>query len=108
MGVVKISGTEAFKDAISGDHLVVVDFFAEWCGPCRMIAPMIEDLSKSPETTSKGVKFYKIDVDESTDVARDVGISAMPTFHGYKKGERVFEVIGANYPKLKEAILSNA
>ena len=64
----------------AGDKLVVVDFFATWCGPCRMIAPKLEAMSK----TYTDVIFLKVDVDEAEDVAQKYDISAMPTFKFFK------------------------
>uniref|UniRef100_A0A7N8YI91 Thioredoxin n=1 Tax=Mastacembelus armatus TaxID=205130 RepID=A0A7N8YI91_9TELE len=71
----------------AGDKLVVVDFSATWCGPCKKIAPEYEDLSKKPE--NKNVVFLKVDVDEAEDVSTDCGISCMPTFHFYKNGKKL-------------------
>lgn len=80
--------------------LVVVDFFAQWCGPCKKIAPYIEELSKE----FPAVSFLKVDVDELPDVAGAEGISAMPTFRFYKNGQKVDELVGASQQKLKELV----
>jgi len=84
----------------AGEKLVVVDFFATWCGPCKMIAPKIEEWSKSMDN----VVFLKVDVDDTDDVAQKYEISAMPTFKFFKNGEVVGEVMGANVDALKTAI----
>lgn len=84
--------------------LVVVDFFAQWCGPCKKIAPYIEELSKE----FPGVSFLKVDVDELPDVAGAEGISAMPTFRFYKNGQKVDELVGASQQKLKELVQKHA
>jgi thioredoxin 1 len=71
---------------------VLVDFWAEWCGPCRAIAPMVEELA----VEYKGkLKVVKIDVDESTDVASRYRIQSIPTLMVFKGGEEVERVIGA-------------
>ncbi|TGZ38585.1 Thioredoxin, partial [Temnothorax longispinosus] len=62
------------KDA--GNNLVIIDFFAVWCGPCKMIGPLIEELSKEMQD----VVFLKVDVDECEDIAAEYEISSMPTF----------------------------
>lgn len=103
MGVVEIEpqDMDAFKKLLAdaGDSLVVIDFFAEWCGPCKMIAPKIEAFSKE----YSNVIFYKMDVDKC-EVAEGLGISAMPTFRFYKNNEQVCEVVGASEAKIKENI----
>ncbi|KAF1965267.1 Cop c 2-like protein [Bimuria novae-zelandiae CBS 107.79] len=82
------------------DTLIVLDCFATWCGPCKMIAPQVVKFSdKYPDA-----RFYKIDVDEVPDVAQELGIRAMPTFVLFKNGERYKEVVGANPNALEKAI----
>jgi thioredoxin 1 len=102
-GTNKTSKSE-FDAAIHGsDKLVVVDAFAEWCGPCKVIAPKVHAWSE--EHTD--VDFVKFDVDESPDVAQELGIRAMPTFLFFKNGEKITEVVGVNPPALEAAIKGN-
>ncbi|KAF2796396.1 thioredoxin-domain-containing protein [Melanomma pulvis-pyrius CBS 109.77] len=82
------------------DTLVVLDCFATWCGPCKVIAPQVVKFSDNYPTA----RFYKLDVDEVPDVAQDLGIRAMPTFLLFKDGAKVAEVVGAN-PKALEAAI---
>jgi len=100
--VVAIKSKEEFdaklKDA--GNKLVVVDFFATWCGPCKMIAPKVEVMSN--EMTD--VVFLKVDVDENEEIATEYKVSAMPTFMFFKDGKKIDEFAGANENKLKELI----
>ncbi|SSD61107.1 probable Thioredoxin-2 [Saccharomycodes ludwigii] len=98
-----ISSAEQFSKAINADKLVVVDFFATWCGPCKMIAPMIEKFAQ--EYTQ--ADFYKVDVDELADVAAKAEVSAMPTFVFYKNGKEVTRVVGANPAAVKSTVASN-
>jgi len=84
----------------AGDKLVVIDFFATWCGPCKVIAPQIEDMDgKMPE-----VVFLKVDVDENEDAAQEYSISAMPTFIFVKKEAKIADMMGANADKLKAMV----
>ena len=69
----------------AGSKLVVVDFYATWCGPCKMIAPQVEAMDKEMDD----VVFLKVDVDEAEDVAQEYNITAMPTFVYLKDGKKV-------------------
>nr|XP_060618491.1 thioredoxin-like [Anolis sagrei ordinatus] len=80
--------------------LVVIDFSATWCGPCKMIKPFYHSLcEKYPD-----VMFYEIDVDDAQDVAAHCDVKCMPTFQFYKNKEKVHEFSGANKEKLEETI----
>ncbi|RAL52544.1 unnamed protein product [Cuscuta campestris] len=80
--------------------LIVVDFTASWCAPCRFIAPFLAELAKKlPD-----VVFLKVDVDELSDVARDWAIEAMPTFMFIKEGSIVDKVVGAKKEELQQTI----
>ena len=80
------------NEALKSDIPVVVDFWAEWCGPCRMIAPIIEELTD--EYNGK-VKVGKLDVDQNPQVAIKYGVRSIPTVLFFKGGEVVNSVIGA-------------
>jgi len=87
----------------AGGKLVVIDFFATWCGPCKMIAPHLEEMDK----TMDDVVFLKVDVDECEDIAAEYNITAMPTFIFLKNKAKVADLTGANIEKLKEIVNSN-
>jgi thioredoxin 1 len=88
---------EEFMEAINDDRLVVVDFYAQWCGPCKVIAPVVERLAVEYKDNAV---FYKVDVDEA-DREITVKVSAMPTFIFYRKGEQITLFQGANIQKLR-------
>ena len=86
----------------AGNALVVVDFYAEWCGPCQKLAPVLEELAaKAPAAK---VKFYKVDVDQSRELAAQKGIKSMPTINFYKAGQQVHQIIGGDKVALREQV----
>merc|ERR1712050_335294 len=99
--VQKVASAEEFNTAISGSELTVVDFFATWCGPCRMIAPYLEELSKD---YAGKVKFIKVDVDELEDLSAEQEVKAMPTFSFFKDGKKLESFAGANKDKIKNTV----
>ncbi|OCB89011.1 thioredoxin [Sanghuangporus baumii] len=100
-GVTPVEKLDEFKEIIKKDKYTVFDFWAVWCGPCRMISPIFEKLA---ETSGDEVEFYKVDVDTASDIAQEVGIKAMPTFMLFKNGEKVDDLLGAHPQKLQELI----
>jgi thioredoxin 1 len=93
------------NDVLKSDKPVLIDFWATWCGPCRMIAPIVEQLAAEYEGRAK---VGKIDVDENPDIARQYGVMSIPTLAVIKNGQVVSKVVGA-YPKPKIAeMLDNA
>lgn len=83
-----INGNE-FKDLVS-DGLVLIDFFAEWCGPCRMLAPVLEDFANE----ESGIEVYKVNVDNDPDLAREFQVSSIPTMILFKDGKQIEKKIG--------------
>ena len=80
------------SEVISSDLPVLVDFWAEWCAPCKMIAPIVEDLAV--EYDGK-VKFAKMDIDSNTNVPSSFGIRSIPTLLIFKDGGPVGQIVGA-------------
>ena len=80
------------QDVLKASGPVVVDFWAEWCGPCRMIAPALDEISKEMEGK---VKIVKLNVDENPGVASQLGIRSIPTLMVFKGGKQVATKTGA-------------
>ncbi|KAL8286512.1 hypothetical protein RQP46_004529 [Phenoliferia psychrophenolica] len=102
--VKQIESLAEFKELIGGDKVIVIDFWATWCGPCKVISPVFEKLADA----FPALGFYKVDVDTQEEIAAEVGIKAMPTFQFYKGGEKIGSVVGADPNKLKAAIALHA
>lgn len=88
----------------AGDLLVVVDFFATWCGPCKAIAPKLEEFQNK---YADKIVVVKVDVDECEDLAAQYNISSMPTFLFIKNKQVVTQFSGANADKLENHITQN-
>ncbi|KAI9821518.1 MAG: hypothetical protein M1826_000640 [Phylliscum demangeonii] len=100
MTVHNIVDASAFKKAVEDTNVMVVDCFATWCGPCKVIAPKLVAFSEEYQQAT----FFKVDVDEVPDLAKQLDVTAMPTFFIYKAGEKVATIVGANVVALKAAI----
>lgn len=83
---------EEFNRLIEKDKLVVVDFYADWCMPCRFVAPILEKLEKEFDGS---VEFAKVNVDENAELARMFNISAIPTLIFFHRGKIVNSFVGA-------------
>ena len=90
------------QQAAMNHQLVVIDFSATWCGPCKAIAPLFQELSQAYNNNK--VVFVKIDVDDNPETAAKYNVSAMPTFVFLKQGQVVDRLMGANPERLQELI----
>ena len=86
----ELTGT-TFQDFVNEHDLVVVDFWASWCGPCKLVAPVIEELDEEMDN----VAFGKVNVDENQDLARQYSIMSIPTLLVFKGGEMEDMLVGA-------------
>ena len=103
MAEIKITNENFENEVIKSDIPVLVDFYATWCGPCRMIAPFIEEISEEYEGR---VKVCKIDVDEASELAVAFGVSSIPTVMVFKNGEVSKKAVGYRTKKELEDMLA--
>ena len=92
MATVAVTDATFDAEVKNSDIPVVVDFWAEWCGPCKMVAPVLEELA---EEYSGQIKFTKVDVDTNHETAIHYGIRSIPTLLVFKGGKPVDQLIGA-------------
>jgi thioredoxin 1 len=85
-----LTNKENFATDVLSKDFVVVDFYADWCGPCRMILPFLEEIAS--ETS---VNIVKVNIDESPNIASDYNIMSIPTLAIFKRGEKVSVNVGA-------------
>lgn len=101
-GIVELTTASWDKEVVQANGLVMVDFWAVWCGPCRMVAPMVEELAKE---YAGSVKVGKLNTDENPDVASKYKIMGIPTIMFFKDGQKVEQIVGAvPKPQLKAKI----
>jgi thioredoxin 1 len=81
-----------FKETITQDKLVLVDFWAEWCGPCKALSPIIDELSQEMGET---MTIAKVDITENQDIAVEYGVRNIPTMLFFRNGEIVDKQVGA-------------
>jgi len=93
MGITQISDAKSWEvDVINSDIPVFVDFWAEWCGPCRMVGPVVEELASDYDGK---VKFVKVNVDEANELASKYNVFSIPTLILLNKGEIISQQVGA-------------
>ncbi len=93
MGMNEVTSEQWKQQVLNSDKPVFVDFWAEWCGPCRMISPIVEELSKEYEGK---VNFVKVNVDQNRDLASKYNIFSIPTLAIFRNGEVVAQAAGAS------------
>ena len=87
----KVLTINEFNENVKKEGVAIVDFFATWCGPCKMLAPIFEEVGNEMNGQAG---FYKVDIDESLELANEYGIQSVPTMLVFKNGEGVDRVVG--------------
>lgn len=101
MAAIVITKENFNSEVLKAEGTVLVDFWATWCGPCRMLSPIVDEVaSEHPD-----VKVGKINVDEQTELAQQFGIMSIPTLLVFKNGEKVQESVGLIPKEKVEALL---
>jgi thioredoxin 1 len=90
--ILQVNSTNWEREVIGSDKPVFVDFWAEWCGPCRMVGPVVEQIAQS---YSDKIKVVKLNVDENQDIAMKYGIQSIPSLLIFKNGKEINRTIGA-------------
>ena len=90
MEVLKITAENFKKEVLEENKTVVIDFYADWCGPCKMLAPVLEEIAKEKNNT----KFVKINVDDAQELAMEYNIMSIPTLVVIKNGKEVNRIVG--------------
>jgi len=97
----EVTGTTFTDEVEISDRPVVVDFWAEWCGPCQQLTPRLEELDEEYED----VKFTSVDVDDNQSLAQSFSVRSIPTLIFFEEGEKVHELTGAvAKPALRDAL----
>lgn len=90
MEVLKINNSNFEEEVLKSEKAVLVDFYAEWCGPCKMLAPVIDQIAKENED----IKVAKINVDEAQELAEKYGVMSIPTLVVIKNGQEIKRQVG--------------
>ena len=95
---------QKFSELISGEKPVLIDFFAEWCGPCKAVKPILENVKAK---MGDKVRVIKIDVDKNQSLAAQLNVNSVPTLMIFKAGKKEWQKIGVSRTEELESVLNN-
>jgi thioredoxin 1 len=101
MGATPVTDAEWTNEVLESDKPVLVDFWAEWCGPCRMVGPIVDEIA---EENGEKIKVLKLNVDENPNTAREYGVMSIPTLLVFNGGQPEKRIVGA---KAKNALMGD-
>jgi thioredoxin 1 len=101
MGATPVTDAEWTNEVLESDKPVLVDFWAEWCGPCRMVGPIVDEIA---DENGDKIKVLKLNVDENPNTAREYGVMSIPTLLVFNGGQPEKRIVGA---KAKSALLGD-
>jgi thioredoxin 1 len=101
MGATPVTDNEWATEVLESDTPVLVDFWAEWCGPCRMVGPIVDEIA---EEQGGKIKVLKLNVDENPNTAREYGVMSIPTLLVFNDGQAEKRIVGA---KAKSALMGD-
>lgn len=104
MNALQITKDNFEQEVAAADKPVLVDFWADWCGPCKMIGPVVDELA---EENADKIKVGKINVDDEPELAQQYGVMSIPTLILFKEGEAVSQVVGAQPKEVLEEMINS-
>jgi thioredoxin 1 len=99
MSLLKVESDTFTEEVLESDVPVLVDFYADWCNPCKMLAPVVDEIAKEYESS---IKVVKLNIDEASDIASEYGVMSIPTLILFKNGQPENELVGV---RPKETII---
>jgi len=90
----KVLTPEEFKEKLSSNEKFIVDLYADWCGPCRVLGPIVEKAANKLEEQNSEVKIYKFNIESDKELAMSLGVRSIPTIKAYKDGSEIMTQVG--------------